>query len=69
MDIKRIYREITTMDMSHIAGRPEHLPSKMTTIEIQAYLEHLNKHHKATLIRFAKKWPTLGCIDVKAFIL
>jgi len=55
--------------MSHIAGRPEHLPSKMTTIEIQAYLEHLNKHHKATLIRFAKKWPTLGCIDVKAFIL
>jgi len=42
---------------------------KYTALEVMAYLEYLNKNHRGTLIRFAEKYPTLGCIDVKAFIL
>jgi len=68
MNIDRIYKEIKTLDLSKIKGRPARMSSNMTTLEIMAYLEWLSKHEKETLIRFANKYPTLGCINVKAFL-
>jgi len=54
LDIKRIKRELEELHP--------------TALETMAYLEHLNKSHKETLIKFEREYPILGCIKVKDFI-